>query len=153
MPFRVLLLALLAGASCAQTVDPDLYAGLKWRLIGPFRGGKSTMVSGVPGNPAIYYMATAGSGVWKTVDGGQVWTCVSDSMRLTSVGAVAVAPSRPRDGVRGRAGSGPERDSTGRTTAEGTGIWSRSQGPRGQLHRDRSAQSGHGAGRGGRQAA
>jgi photosystem II stability/assembly factor-like uncharacterized protein len=95
MPFRVLLLAMLAGASFAQTVDADLYAGLKWRLIGPFRGGKSTMVSGVPGNPAVYYMATAGSGVWKTVDGGQVWTCVSDSIHLTSVGAVAVAPSRP----------------------------------------------------------
>jgi photosystem II stability/assembly factor-like uncharacterized protein len=95
MPFRVLLLALFAGASLAQPVEPDLYVGLRWRLIGPFRGGKSTMVSGVPGNPAVYYMATAGSGVWKTVDGGQVWTCVSDSIHLTSVGAVAVAPSRP----------------------------------------------------------
>ena len=95
MPFRVLLLVLLAGASFAQPVDTDLYAGLKWRLIGPFRGGKSTMVSGVPGNPAVYYMATAGSGVWKTIDGGQVWNCVSDSVRLTSIGAVAVAPSRP----------------------------------------------------------
>jgi len=95
MPFRVFLLGLLAGGSFAQTIDADLYAGLKWRLLGPFRGGKSTMVSGVPGNPAVYYMATAGSGVWKTVDGGQVWTCVSDSIRLTSVGAVAVAPSRP----------------------------------------------------------
>ncbi len=66
---------------------------MKWRLLGPFRGGKSTMVSGVPGDPAVYYMATAGSGVWKTVDGGQVWNCVSDSIRLTAVGAVAVAPS------------------------------------------------------------
>ncbi|HEV1285668.1 MAG TPA: hypothetical protein VNU44_10165, partial [Bryobacteraceae bacterium] len=56
-------LLLLAFSLSAQQVDPDLYAGLRWRLIGPFRGGKSTMVSGVPGNPAIYYMATAGSGV------------------------------------------------------------------------------------------
>ena len=79
----------------AQPVDPNLYAGIRWRLIGPFRGGKATMVSGVPGNPAIYYMGTAGSGVWKTVDGGQVWNCVSDSVRLTGIGAVAVAPSRP----------------------------------------------------------
>jgi len=53
------------------------------------------MVSGVPGNPAVYYMGTAGSGVWKTVDGGQVWECVSDSVKLTGIGAVAVAPSRP----------------------------------------------------------
>ena len=79
----------------AQTVDPNLYAGIQWRLVGPFRGGKATMASGVPGNPAVYYFSTAGSGVWKTVDGGQVWNCVSDSVRLTGIGAVAVAPSRP----------------------------------------------------------
>src|SRR5271157_751398 len=95
MKYFIILVLAFSVSATAQTVDPDLYAGLKWRLIGPFRGGKSTMVSGVPGNPAVYYMATAGSGVWKSVDGGQVWNCVSDSMRLTSVGAVAVAPSRP----------------------------------------------------------
>src|SRR5579863_2186573 len=90
----LLLFTLLAAAS-AQTVDPNLYAGMKWRLVGPFRGGKATTASGVPGNPAVYYFGTAGSGVWKTVDGGQVWACVSDPMRLTSIGAVAVAPSHP----------------------------------------------------------
>src|SRR6202789_607069 len=96
--YRILLLTLLAAASpgaLAQSVDPNLYAGIQWRLIGPFRGGKATMASGVPGNPAVYYFGTAGSGVWKTVDGAQVWTCVSDALRLTSIGAVAVAPSRP----------------------------------------------------------
>jgi photosystem II stability/assembly factor-like uncharacterized protein len=93
---RALLLALPALAPIwAQPVDPDFYSGMRWRLIGPFRGGKATMVSGAPGNPAVYYMGTAGSGVWKTVDGGQVWTCVSDSVRLTGIGAVAVAQSRP----------------------------------------------------------
>lgn len=112
MPFRVLLLALFAGAPLAQPVEPDLYAGLRWRLLGPFRGGKSAMVAGVPGNPAIYYMATAGSGVWKTVDGGQVWTCVSDSVRLTNVGAVAVAPSRP-DTVYAGASAGLYRSNDG----------------------------------------
>src|SRR5271163_1222432 len=105
---RIFLLAALAASADAQTVDPNLYAGMQWRLLGPFRGGKSTMVSGVPGNPAVYYMATAGSGVWKTVDGGQVWNCVSDSMRLTSVGAVAVAPSRPDTVYAGAAGNGSE---------------------------------------------
>src|SRR5580658_1774523 len=107
--FRVFFLALLAGASVAasaQTVDPGLYAGMRWRLLGPFRGGKSTMVAGVPGDPTTYYMATAGSGVWKTVDGGQVWNCVSDSLRLTSIGAVAVAPSRPDTVYVGAAGGG-----------------------------------------------
>src|SRR5215472_5076765 len=91
---RVLVFALAAPLACiAQSVDPNLYANMRWRLLGPFRGGKATMASGVPGNPRIFYFGTAGSGVWKTVDGGQLWTCVSDSVRLTSVGAVAVAPS------------------------------------------------------------
>ncbi len=103
---RIILFAALATASFAQTVDPNLYAGMRWRLIGPFRGGKATMVSGVPGNPAVYYIGTAGSGVWKTVDGGQVWTCVSDDVRLTGIGAVAVAPSRP-DTVYVGASAGP----------------------------------------------
>jgi len=73
-----------------------------------FSRREEPMVSGVPGNPAVYYMATAGSGVWKTVDGGQVWACVSDSLRLTAVGAVAVAPSRPDTVYAGASGSGPE---------------------------------------------
>lgn len=103
---QFLLLTFLAGSVLAQNVDPNLYAGLRWRLLGPFRGGKATMSAGVPGNPAVYYFATAGSGVWKTVDGGQVWDCVSDSIQLTSVGAVAVAPSRP-DTVYVGAGAGP----------------------------------------------
>jgi len=80
---------------------------MRWRLLGPFRGGKATVASGVPGNPAVYYFGTAGSGVWKTVDGGQVWTCVSDSVRLTSIGAVAVSPSRPETVYVGAAGFGP----------------------------------------------
>ena len=103
---KLLLVLVTALGVSAQTVDPNLYAGLRWRLVGPFRGGKATSASGVPGNPAIYYFGTAGSGVWKTVDGGQVWTCVSDSVRLTSIGAVAVAPSRP-DTVYAGASSGP----------------------------------------------
>src|SRR5689334_8034138 len=90
----------------AQTVDPNLYSGLRWRLVGPFRGGKATMAAGVPGNPAVYYFSTAGSGVWKTEDGGQVWKCVSDSLRLTSTGAVAVAPSRPDTVYIGASGAG-----------------------------------------------
>jgi photosystem II stability/assembly factor-like uncharacterized protein len=107
--FRVLFLALLAAAPSvlpAQPVDPNLYSGMRWRLVGPFRGGKATMASGVPGNPAVYYFGTAGSGVWKTVDGGQVWTCVSDSVRLTGIGAVAVAPSRPETVYVGASGFG-----------------------------------------------
>src|SRR5580658_4008400 len=102
-----MLLLAVSAVSFAQSVDPGLYAGMRWRLLGPFRGGKSAMVSGVPGNPAIYYMATAGSGIWKTMDGGQVWNCVSDSVRLTATGAVVVAPSRPDTVYVGTLGTGP----------------------------------------------
>src|ERR1700761_6039137 len=107
---RFFLLAGLAAAplAClAQTIDANLFAGVRWRLVGPFRAGKATMASGVPGNPAVYYFGTAGSGVWKTVDGGQVWTCVSDDLRLTGIGAVAVAPSRPDTVYVGASGGGP----------------------------------------------
>jgi photosystem II stability/assembly factor-like uncharacterized protein len=102
----LLLFAFLASAF-TQPVDPNLYAGIQWRLVGPLRGGKATMASGVPGNPAVFYFGTAGSGVWKTVDGGQVWTCVSDSQRLTGIGSVAVAPSRPDTVYVGASAAGP----------------------------------------------
>ena len=131
---RALLLALPIVTSVwaplgAQPIDPNLYSGIRWRLIGPFRGGKATMVSGVPGSPAIYYMGTAGSGVWKTVDGGQVWNCVSDSVRLTGIGAVAVAPSRP-DTVY-----------VGATTANTAGLYRSNDGGG---HWDLVALQGHG---------
>ena len=137
-----LLLASLAPvALLAQQVDPKLYDGIRWRLIGPFRGGKATMASGVPGNPAVYYFGTAGSGVWKTVDGGQVWTCVSDSIRLTSIGAVAVAPSRP-DTVYVGASAGGGAAGLYRSN-DGGGHWDlvALQGHAVIFHRDRSAQS------------
>ncbi len=101
-----------------QPIPSNLYDGMRWRLLGPFRGGKVTMASGVPGNPAVYYMGTAGSGVWKTVDGGQVWTCVSDSEKLTGISAVAVASSQPDTvyvGASGGATSGLYRTTDGGT--------------------------------------
>ena len=94
------------ATSFAQPVDPNLYAGMQWRLVGPLRAGKATSASGVPGNPAVYYFGTAGSGIWKTVDGGQTWACVSDPVRLTGIGAVAVAASRPETVYVGASGTG-----------------------------------------------
>jgi photosystem II stability/assembly factor-like uncharacterized protein len=103
----LIALALTAAVLSAQTasVDPLLYDGLRWRLLGPFRAGKANMSAGIPGNPAVYYIATAGSGVWKTADGGQQWKCVSDSVRLTSVAAVVVASSRPNTVYAGATGA------------------------------------------------
>src|SRR6478735_10545720 len=69
---------------------------LKWRNIGPFRGGRSVTSTGVPGKPLIYYMGTTGGGVWKTENGGGNWFNISDGYFKTgSVGAVAVAESDP----------------------------------------------------------
>lgn len=74
----------------------DYFQPLKWRNIGPFRGGRSVASSGVIGDPLTYYMSTTGGGLWKTEDAGQHWANISDGYFQTgSVGAVAVAESDP----------------------------------------------------------
>ncbi|MFQ5674272.1 MAG: WD40/YVTN/BNR-like repeat-containing protein, partial [bacterium] len=74
--------------------DPALYQAMQWRNIGPFRGGRSTAVAGVPEDPLTYYFGSTGGGVWKTEDGGVSWKNISDKFFKTgSVGAIAVAPS------------------------------------------------------------
>jgi photosystem II stability/assembly factor-like uncharacterized protein len=88
-------LFLLATALCAQPYDERIFDALRWREIGPFRGGRALVVAGVPGNPAVYYMGTPGGGVWKTTDGGIVWKPIFDQIRSSSIGAIAVAPSDP----------------------------------------------------------
>ena len=84
---------LLPGVTLGQQYDTKFYAGMRWRQIGPFRAGRVSAVAGVPGNPSVFYMATPGGGVWKTVDGGTVWTPISDQVPVASIGAMAVAQS------------------------------------------------------------
>src|SRR2546421_1912036 len=86
---------LAAGVTPAQEVSENLYSGMKWRMIGPFRAGKVNAVAGVPGNPAVYYFAADGGGVWKTTDGGTVWKPIFDKEAVASIGAMALAPSNP----------------------------------------------------------
>jgi photosystem II stability/assembly factor-like uncharacterized protein len=75
---------------------PSLFKGMRWRSIGPFRGGRVTAVAGVPGQPLVYYMGATGGGVWKTEDAGVTWNPITDGFVKTgSVGAIAVAPSDP----------------------------------------------------------
>ena len=76
-------------------VDSSLYSGLRWRMIGPFRGGRVNGVSGVPGQPNVFYMGSVGGGVWKTTNAGRTWLPIFDSQPIASIGAIAVAPSRP----------------------------------------------------------
>jgi photosystem II stability/assembly factor-like uncharacterized protein len=89
------LLVLLSGFAFSQQLDPNLYNGLRWRMIGPHRGGRTVAVSGVEGQPNIYYFGGVGGGVWKTVNGGITWEPIFDSQPISSIGALAVAPSNP----------------------------------------------------------
>ena len=69
----------------------DLYSSLEYRLVGPFRGGRSAAVTGVPGEPNLYYFGAAGGGIWKTEDGGRSWENISDGFFGGSIGAITVA--------------------------------------------------------------
>lgn len=69
----VIFLGLAVIPSAAQPYDPSMFSSLKWRLVGPFRGGRVLAVSGVPGDPLTFYFGGTGSGVWKTTNGGQDW--------------------------------------------------------------------------------
>src|SRR5579862_911933 len=89
-------LLLLCAPSLAQTVPASLFSGLKWRNIGPFRGGRVAAVSGAVGQPGVYYMGMPLGGVWKTTSAGTTWYPVMDAVReASSVGSVEVAPSDP----------------------------------------------------------
>lgn len=89
----------LACASTAQAqtapsqVNPSLFQALHWRGIGPYRGGRALAVTGIPGDPYTFYLGAVAGGVWRTTDGGQTWTPLSDKAPFWSVGAIAVAPS------------------------------------------------------------
>src|SRR6266581_8551435 len=77
----------------AGAIDEKLFSGMQWRQIGPFRGGRALAIEGVPGEPNTYYFGAVAGGVWKTVDGGQNWTPLFDKEDISSIGAIAVAPS------------------------------------------------------------
>jgi len=82
-------------SSAAQAVRPEFYNSLKWRLIGPFRGGRVVAVTGVPGNPTKFYFGAVNGGIWETTDAGVVWQPIFDDQPIASIGAIAVAPSDP----------------------------------------------------------
>jgi len=91
-----ILAAIFGGATglFSQQDSPPFLAGMRWRLIGPFRGGRVLAVSGVPGNPNEYFFGAVGGGVWKTKNAGQTWQPVFDGP-IASIGALSIAPSEP----------------------------------------------------------
>ena len=98
----------------AGTVSEDLFAGLRWRNIGPFHGGRISAVSGAIGQPGTYYLGAPLGGAWKTTNAGVSWFPIFDQFtNVDSVGAIQVAPSDPNivylgtgDSVQGSAGDG-----------------------------------------------
>ncbi|MGB7393315.1 MAG: glycosyl hydrolase, partial [Pricia sp.] len=96
----------------------ELYSSLEYRLIGPFRGGRSAAVTGVPGEPNLFYFGATGGGVWKTTDGGRAWENISDGYFGGSIGAVEVAQSDPNVIYVG----GGEKTLRGNVSS-GYGIW------------------------------
>ncbi|MEO7795498.1 MAG: hypothetical protein ABIV06_12080, partial [Thermoanaerobaculia bacterium] len=86
----------LPGALAAGSVPESSYAELRWRLLGPFRGGWATAVAGVPGEPATFLSGVADGGVWKTTDAGVTWRPIFERDRASSIGALAIAPSDPQ---------------------------------------------------------
>src|SRR3954471_5686797 len=88
-------LLLVAGALGAQ-VDSSSYGDLRWRHIGPFRGGRTVAAVGVPSQPNLFYIGVNNGGVWRTTDYGQTWAPIFDSQPTGSIGAIAVSPSDPQ---------------------------------------------------------
>jgi photosystem II stability/assembly factor-like uncharacterized protein len=109
----------LGDLSATEAPDPALLAsGLRWRLLGPFRGGRVAAATGVPGRPNEFYFGAVNGGVWKSIDAGRVWLPIFDSQPVASIGAIAVAPSAP-DVVYVGSGESTLRDSVG----YGNGIY------------------------------
>lgn len=116
--FLAWLLVSSAFAQAQVAIDEKLYDALKWRSIGPYRGGRSCAVTGVVGQPNVFYFGGTGGGVWKSTDAGASWTNVSDGFFGGSIGAVAVSESDPNVVYVG----GGEKTLRG-NLSHGYGVW------------------------------
>jgi photosystem II stability/assembly factor-like uncharacterized protein len=123
--FIMVFVAAALAYPCAQVarsytqtngrIDPRFFKGMKYRLVGPSRGGRVTTVTGVPSQPRTFYMGVASGGLFRTVDGGGTWTPIADGqIPVGSMGSIAVAGSDPNiiyvgtgsDGVRSNVSTG-----------------------------------------------
>jgi photosystem II stability/assembly factor-like uncharacterized protein len=93
--WTLVLMAALPCVAPGGPLNPQLYEEMRWRMIGPFRGGRTVAATGIPGQPNVFYVAANNGGVWKTTDYGRTWTPLFDDQPTGSIGALAVAPSNP----------------------------------------------------------
>ncbi len=114
----LLFTGFLSNEIHAQNQNDKLYGALEYRLVGPFRGGRSAAVTGVPNQPNLFYFGAAGGGVWKTTNGGRTWENISDGFFGGSIGAIEVAKSDPNVMYVG----GGEKTIRGNVSS-GYGIW------------------------------
>jgi len=107
-------------ALSSDFIEPSLFGAIKWRLVGPYRGGRVTAVTGVPGHSRLYYMGATGGGVWRTTDAGITWENLSDdTFKVGTIGAIAVAASDPNVIYVGTG----EKSIRGVTTSQGDGVY------------------------------
>jgi photosystem II stability/assembly factor-like uncharacterized protein len=131
----VLLCSLLVAAvflptsASAQQFSPDLYQDMRWRMIGPFRGGRTVGATGVKGQPNLFYIGVNNGGVWKSNDYGRTWTPIFDDQPTGSIGALAVAPSNP-DVIYVGSGEGLQRPDL----SVGDGIYKSTDGGKSWRH-------------------
>lgn len=91
----IILCSLFVTFSIAQKVDKSLYQSMKWRMIGPFRAGRTVGAVGIPSQPNVFYIGVNNGGVWKTTDAGRTWKPIFDDQPTGSIGDIAIAPSNP----------------------------------------------------------
>jgi photosystem II stability/assembly factor-like uncharacterized protein len=89
----LLCIFIMSLAMPALAMDANLFAAMKWRLVGPFRGGRVLSVTGIPSQSNVYYFGAVAGGVWKTTDAGNTWLPLFDKEGVSSIGSIAIAPS------------------------------------------------------------
>jgi photosystem II stability/assembly factor-like uncharacterized protein len=128
----IVLLALAgaaASAAAAESYDPGLFREMRWRMIGPHRGGRTKAAAGIPERPGVFFVGVCNGGVWKTDDYGRTWTPIFDDQPTGSIGAIAIAPSNP-DVIYVGSGEGLQRPDL----STGDGIYKSTDGGKAWRH-------------------